>query len=137
MEKQFAASLTSLHEMLAFVVKQAAAAGLKNEDLSKLELCVEEAFVNIIHHSNLTSSLPITVECRQTQLQGVEVAIKDYGTPFNPLEYSKTPPIDEMDTLEDPPIGGYGIYLMKKLLDNVEYKRVNDTNVLILTKRNE
>ncbi len=56
----------------------------------------------------------------------------DSGMPYNPLD---TPPPDINAPLEEREIGGLGIFLVRNLMDSVEYTRENDCNVLILKKR--
>ena len=62
----------------------------------------------------------------------IEVSVVDDGKPFNPLEF-RTPdlkcPIDER------PIGGLGIYLVKNYMNELEYKRTGIKNCLIMRKR--
>ena len=61
---------------------------------------------------------------------GVEV--EDDGRPFNPLaqpEPRVSQPIDER------PIGGLGIHMMRKSLDGMEYRRAEGKNILLMIKR--
>jgi anti-sigma regulatory factor (Ser/Thr protein kinase) len=57
--------------------------------------------------------------------------IKDDGIPFNPLE-SKTPdpetPIEKMET------GGMGIHIARSLVDEIEYFRKQNKNILVMKK---
>lgn len=59
------------------------------------------------------------------------VSIADDGMPFNPLD--ETAP-DTKLSIEDRQIGGLGIHLVIKLVDDVRYQRTADKNVLTLTK---
>jgi anti-sigma regulatory factor (Ser/Thr protein kinase) len=59
------------------------------------------------------------------------VSIADDGMPFNPLD--ETAP-DTTLSIEDRQIGGLGIHLAIKLVDDVRYQRTADKNVLTLTK---
>ena len=60
------------------------------------------------------------------------IVLKDAGVPFNPLE--KEDP-DITLSVEDRKIGGLGIFLCKKLMDNIEYKYEDGCNVLIMSKK--
>lgn len=62
----------------------------------------------------------------------LEVVISDDARPFNPLE--REDPDVSAPVLERP-IGGLGIYLVKRLMDVVEYERAGDRNRLRLGKR--
>ena len=106
----------------------------KDEDLRfKIELSVEEAVENVVSYAyeggigwleGGTSldhdSLFLTIELR------------DAGVPFNPLEMPDpdiTLPANERN------IGGLGIYLCKKMMDNINYQYVDGNNVLTMMKR--
>ena len=55
--------------------------------------------------------------------------MEDDGRPFNPLN---VPEPDTKQLLEVRPIGGLGIHLVRKLIDELEYRRQNDKNILIM-----
>ena len=62
----------------------------------------------------------------------LELVVRYDGHPFNPLD-RKDP--DTHAALDDRPVGGLGIYFVKKLMDTVEYQRVGGANQLRMTKR--
>jgi phosphoserine phosphatase RsbU/P len=57
------------------------------------------------------------------------VAVEDDGKPFNPLD---APEPDTNQLLEERPIGGLGIHLVRKNVDELEYRRQKDKNILIM-----
>lgn len=59
-------------------------------------------------------------------------SLEDDGKPFNPLE---RPEVDTSLSLEEKSIGGLGIHLVKKLMDEVDYKYINNKNVLTIKKK--
>jgi anti-sigma B factor antagonist len=59
------------------------------------------------------------------------VTLSDNGTPFDPTARSAP---DTTLSVEDRPIGGQGIHLVRKLMDEVTYQRRADRNVVVLTK---
>ena len=61
----------------------------------------------------------------------IEVSVEDDGKPFNPLEFS-TP--DLKCPLDEWPIGGLGIYLVKTYMNELEYERVGGKNRLTMRK---
>ncbi|MDH3329707.1 MAG: ATP-binding protein, partial [Desulfobulbaceae bacterium] len=61
----------------------------------------------------------------------VTIRIEDNGLPFNLLEAE---PVDLETDLEHRSVGGLGIHLIKKLMDDVTYKRVESKNVVTLRK---
>jgi anti-sigma regulatory factor (Ser/Thr protein kinase) len=62
----------------------------------------------------------------------LRVEVADDGCPFNPLEH---PSPDVSLPLDQRPIGGLGIYMMRKSLDQLEYRREQERNVLVMVKR--
>ena len=56
--------------------------------------------------------------------------ISDDGIPFNPVEYEK---LDVPDS-DEQPLGGLGIHLARSMVDEVNYKRVGNKNIVSLTK---
>ena len=130
MIKTFSASLDKLYEMLQFVREQANAARFDGSVSSKIELAVEEALVNIISYGYPNTTGTIEIQCTISNFSGIKITIRDKGIPYNPLTSSKifTPP------LEGRSVGGYGIYFILKIMDEVDYKRENNYNVLTLVK---
>jgi serine/threonine-protein kinase RsbW len=104
---------------------------LSSEVIYDVRLALEEVVSNIINYGfedNYEHQISI-----EMNLQGetLTMKIKDDGKPFNPLEVKSTnleKPFDERE------IGGMGIYIVRKLMDNILYKREEGNNVLQLTK---
>jgi len=129
----FVAKLTSLHPALEWVRSCFARSGLSHVEVSKIELAIEEVLVNIISYAyKKKGEGEITLECHFRLGQSVEITIKDWGRPFNPLEH--TPTVDLSSTLEERKEGGMGIVFIKKLIDKIEYARLDSANILILRK---
>lgn len=63
--------------------------------------------------------------------ENILVAVIDDGHPFNPLEH---PEPDTSLPIEERPIGGLGIHLLRKMADRIEYERSNGRNRLTLLK---
>src|SRR5262245_11556289 len=96
-----------------------------------IRLALEEAIVNIIKYGykdRLSHQIAIRVAKEKDHML---IEIEDDAQPFNPLE-AKAPdlslPVDQR------PIGGLGIYLMRTVMDNVEYERAAGKNILRLKK---
>ena len=103
--------------------------------LLRLDLAIEEIFVNIAHYAYAPNTGEAEIICEtektadnQTKLT---VIFKDGGIPFNPLS---RPDPDPTAPLEERGIGGWGIYLTKKYMDSVEYAHADGKNILTLTK---
>lgn len=132
--KTFTAAVASLHDMLAW-----ATAFLKSENLSlierkKIELALEEAIVNIIHHSYPSTEGTIELIYSPLDKGWISFTLKDHGPPFDPT--TKQHSFDSAALpIEKRKIGGLGIPFLYALLDDIEYRREAHTNVLILKKK--
>lgn len=125
----FPAKLQFLPEMLGFILKAASESRLDHHLLRKLELASEEVLVNIITHAyENQENKYLSVECRQVGQDDFEVVFQDDGPPFNPIE--AIPKVDLTQSIDERPIGGLGIYLIHKLIDNVIYERKGEKNIL-------
>jgi anti-sigma regulatory factor (Ser/Thr protein kinase) len=105
--------------------------GLQPQLIFSLNLVMEEALTNTISYGFKDEENHI-IEIRFNKSGNLlSVTIVD-----DAVEYDPTQKIDPDITLtaEERPIGGLGIFLIKKIMDTVFYKRDNDRNYLILTK---
>ncbi len=115
-----------------FVSAAARAFGFDDEDISKITLAVDEACTNVIKHAykfDPAKELVITIKENDSMFQ---VSILDNGKQFNPAEVS-APNMKEY--LTQFRRGGLGVYLMKSLMDKVEYDIIpGKKNEVRLTK---
>ena len=105
-----------------------------DEDTVKsLNLAVEEWVANVINYAypkGTRGHVELTTEFADGLLT---LVVKDHGIPFDPTTHQD---IDVEAELDDRPIGGLGIYLVKTIMDTMEYQRTpNGYNVLTLTKK--
>lgn len=132
MYKTFSASLDQLYNMLRYIKEQAVTAGFDPTQVVKIELATEEALVNIIKYGYPNNDGCIDIHCSCPQVNRLKIAIKDHGIPFNPLMHAMTfVPGNFFD--KNMRIGGYGIFFIFKIMDEVEYIRDSDSNSNILT----
>jgi serine/threonine-protein kinase RsbW len=125
----FRSLLGELDEAAALVEADAAAAGLGPGRVADLHLAIEEAWVNICTHAY--PSAPGPIEMRTVRLEDrFLVDIIDEGPAFDPLVHSQP---DFAVDLEQRPVGGLGIHLIRSLVDTVGYRREGSRNVLTIT----
>jgi len=132
MNKTFAAHLDNLYDMLLFVRSDAETLGFDEIEISKIELATEEALVNIISYGYPVTSGHIEVSCERIENNGFKVILKDNGVPFNPLSNSKR--FDPEAPVEARAVGGYGVFFITKIMDEVIYDRVGESNILTMIK---
>jgi len=130
--KHFSCSLNNLETICDFVTHCASEAGLSETEVYAVQLAVDEASTNIIEHGygeECPSRIDITCEPVE---DGIKVVIYDDAAPFDPT----TIPEPEINvSLEEVKPRGLGIYLMRKMMDEVSYESDPDKgNTLTMIK---
>lgn len=121
------ARIDALQEFCAFVRRGAAATELAPEEMDKLDLVLEELFVNIARHAYAPGDGDVEVRYAVEGPGRLLVEISDYGRAFDPL--ASDPP-DFSRGLADRPLGGMGIFLIKAMAESMRYEREGDRNTI-------
>lgn len=124
-----AADDTELQRVTDFV-RSFAPQGITPDEANKIDLAVEEIFVNISHYAYENGG-DVEIVCKKLAERKISVAFKDSGIEFDPL--AKGDP-DFTESVETRKLGGFGIYLTKKFMDSVSYERQDGKNILTLVK---
>ena len=130
---RFAAKFEFLDEMRDFVGNIARVGGFDEKDVYNIQLATDEAASNIIEHAyeGVTDGI-LDLSCDMDK-NAITIILVDYGEPFDP---SVIPLPDLKADLSERKIGGLGIFLMRKLMDEVHYEpREDKRNVLTMIKR--
>jgi serine/threonine-protein kinase RsbW len=130
-ERVFEATTDTIPEVIAFIAGQAEAWGLHPQRLMQLELAVEEAVVNICLYAYEVPPGELIVRVESGEERFV-VDLVDEGVPFDPLA------VDEPDLrapAEERQVGGLGIFLVRRVMDEVAYRRDGSSNILRLVIR--
>lgn len=127
------AALKELDNVRAFADEVLTDTVASEEDRMAIELAIEEVFVNIVKYSHLPETAVVMVSYEYDALKkAVVIQFEDEGHPFNPLEVREP---DVTAELSERAPGGLGIYMLRKLMDYVEYEYVEDTNKLLICKK--
>ncbi len=105
--------------------------GLSEACITDVNICLDELFTNIVSYGftdDLEHMIRFTINVDNNVLT---LNIEDEGIPFNPLE-KKDPEIPA--DLIDVRIGGLGIHIVRKLMDDISYKRKHGKNKLTMKK---
>ena len=131
-EKTFDAAVDQLDEVLAFVTDQLDQLDCPPKHRIQIEVAVEELFVNIASYAYRpgTGTADVTVEAFDNP-KTVEITFKDSGVPYDPL--AKQDP-DISLSADDRQIGGLGIFMVKKTMDDMRYEYKDNQNVLTIRK---
>lgn len=123
--------VTKLEEITTFLDVLADEWELQPALVMSLNLVLEEAFTNIVFYAwddNDQHLIDLDFEKNGDMLK---ISISDEGRKYDPTEKAEP---DFGTPVEQRSIGGLGIFLIKKIMDNVEYQSVNDRNILVMTK---
>ena len=134
--KEFYAKLENLPEVADFVKGVMSQLGCSNAMISSIDIAVEEVSVNIASYAydEDASSKPVWVSCGAEDGDFLLV-FKDEGVEYDPLQNDDPVTGDPMNMT----IGGYGIFMVKSIADDVtyEYDQEKKQNILIIKKKME
>jgi len=112
-------SITDNLELIRMIISTVAEkVGFNPDDVSKIELAVDEACANVIKHAyskDLKQPIDVAIEIDYKKMS---IVVTDHGKGF---DFAKMPRTDVKEYLAEMRVGGLGIYLMKALMDEVEF----------------
>ena len=131
-ELDIVAKTENLDAVTDFVNEQLEAAGCPMKILMQIDLAVEEIFVNIANYAYSPQEGPATVRVQtDSEKSTVDITFIDHGVPYDPL--AKQDP-DVTLSAEQRAIGGLGIFMVKKSMDDVTYEYRDGDNILTIKK---
>lgn len=98
----------------------------------QINLAIEEVVVNVMNYAypaGTEGTVTIDAQASDGQLQFV---VSDSGVAFDPTAKGE---VDTTLSAEERSIGGLGIHIVRQIMDSINYKRVDDRNVLTLVKK--
>jgi serine/threonine-protein kinase RsbW len=133
-EVSVATGLAAFSAVKAVVTSTAAEHGLSAGRAEEVIRAVEEAFLNIGDHAYTGRQGEVHVACTADNLGRFTVVLTDFAPPFNPLLAS-----DPLLAEEDRALGmkAPSVRTLKRFITNIEYKRVENKNILTLTVARE
>ena len=132
-ELKLEARIDNLDQVLAFIDTELEAIDCPMKVQMQLDVAVEELYVNIAHYAYEpeTGEATIIIEITEDPLN-VKITFKDSGKPFDPT--AKADPDVTLSAAERQ-IGGLGIYMAKKGVDEMKYEYTNGQNILYISKK--
>lgn len=123
-------SLVEIEDFISQIIKEV---GFSPSQVYEIRLAIVEACTNIIEHGYGDEGIGEIVCSAESTEEGVTIIIKDWGKKFDPDQIAD-PDFDVH--LEDLQTRGAGLFLMKNLMDEVQFDFDNsEGNTLIMTKR--
>ena len=130
-ELRIKAKVENLNDVMAFVDAELEKLDCPMRAQMQIDVAVEELFVNIAHYAYAPGEgdAQITVQAADGM---VEIEFRDSGVPYDPL--AKADP-DVSLSAEERQIGGLGIFMVKKTMDDMVYHYMDGQNVLKIRKK--
>lgn len=132
MIRVFPAELDELNNVLAFTDAELEKAGCSMKSQTSIDVSLEEIFVNIASYAYPDRNGTVEVEVVSDDAEkAVVIRLVDSGMKFDPLQ---KPDPDVTLEAEQRRIGGLGIFMVKKMMDDVFYSYEDGKNILTLKK---
>ena len=128
------ATVDQVRAVTRFINKRLVLLGCSERVMVHLDVAIDEIFSNIVRYAYNpnTGTAMVRIEVEEDPLC-VVITFIDHGVPFDPLARQ------EPDTTGLPkakrPIGGLGLFLVKKTMDHVAYEYKDGQNILIIRKK--
>lgn len=124
--------LEQLTLVASFVEELCEELGLDASLVFNLNLVLEEAMTNVIMYAFPEGGKHELELTAVTEGGTLSLVVKDSGIAFDP---TAVPDADVTLTAEERPIGGLGIFLIRQIMDEVNYERVDECNILTMKKK--
>ena len=126
------ASIRNIDEVTGFVNHQLRQMGCSKRSLLQIDVALDELFSNICRYAydDVVGNVLVSVEELEDG-DSVQITLVDKGIPFDPLAV-KDP--DVTLKLQERTIGGLGIFMVKRTMDDVQYEYRDGKNILTVVK---
>lgn len=126
------ATVENIEKVTAFVEEQLEALDCPLKVQMQIDIAIDELFGNIAHYAYGSQIGEVTVRVEvMEEPMAVEITFIDKGVPYNPL--AKEDPNVTLSA-EERSIGGLGIYMVKKSMDEMSYEYKDGKNILWIKK---
>ncbi len=134
MEKSLilANDITEISKLSAFIDEIGEEFSLTPDVVFNLNLVLEEAVVNVINYAYPKEEHQSIYLSAALHDDSIVFVLTDTGKEFDPTQ---APEADITLSAEERPIGGLGIFLIRQIMNEVKYQRIEGKNVLTLEKK--
>ena len=133
-ELELDATLENLAKVFDFLKEAFDIADMRPRTEREIKMCVEEMYINITRYAYTpqigTATIGFAID-KDNAPPRIIITLSDSGKPYDPLQH-EDPDLDL--ELDDMPIGGLGIFLVKETMDSVRYELKNGKNILTMEK---
>jgi len=125
--------ITELEKIMLKIEELSEAWKIPAKTVMEINLVIEELFANIVFYAfEDQEQHVITLDFSLPDAGILKMRLEDDGKPFNLLEKQVGAIFEQ--TIDERQVGGLGIHFAKEMMQNVEYERSDNKNVVILTK---
>lgn len=125
------ADMANYTSVIDWIIEQCNQTKISTSAITKLQLAVEEIFVNIASYAYPPKEGDVEISYYlDNELNQIEMKFTDSGKPYNPLTEAKQPDITL--SAEERPIGGLGLFLVKNTMDYVNYEYSDGKNIFTI-----
>ena len=130
---ELGASIENVEKVTAFVEEALESVNAPVKVVTQIDVAIDEIFSNIANYAygSATGKARVAFKPNKEKTE-ITLTFTDWGMAFNPLE-RETP--DTTSSAEDKAIGGLGIFIVRKTMDDVIYERKDGKNILTLIKK--
>lgn len=125
------ATVSNIAKVTEFVVAQLEEINCPPKTQIQIDVAIDELFGNIANYAYGDATGEATVRVESPIPSSIEITFIDSGVAYNPLE--KQDP-DTTLSAEERQIGGLGIFIVKKTMDEMKYKYEDGKNILTIKK---
>ncbi len=126
------ATIDNIQQIIAFADERLEEIGCPVKIQMQFDVAIDEIVSNIAHYAYMpdTGKVSVCIEVADNPTS-VTITFMDNGVPFDPLQ---KPDPDVTQTADERDIGGLGIYMVKKSMDDIRYERCGGKNILTIRK---
>lgn len=123
------AEISSLRKFIELVSRCAEEQGFSPERITEIGVATEEALVNVCNYAYQDGNGDVKVSCILDDENRFVIEVEDAGIPFDVLSIVEPDLIDDIDERK---VGGLGVFIIKELVEDVQYRREDNKNILKL-----
>ena len=127
------ATIENIAQVTEFINARLETVGCETRTQRLIDVAIDELFSNIARYAYApqTGMATIRIDVNQ-ELRTVEISFLDAGIPYNPLTHED--PVSGL-TCKERKEGGFGIYIVKKSMDDIRYEYADGYNVTTIVKK--
>lgn len=127
------ATIENITQVTAFIDEELDAAGCPLKVRMRIDIAIDELFSNIARYAYTPETGMATVQLQlESEPPAATISFIDNGVPYNPLMQAEP---DTSAPLKERRIGGLGIFMVKKSMDDLRYEYTGGKNIVTIFKR--